>query len=535
MSRSPLAVVHTGLHTGPHNAALDRAALEWRARGGYDLLRWHRSAPTASVGRDQAADTALRLEYCRSHAIDVVRRATSGGALYLDAGQLTFSLVLGADTHLQRLRLGPWLAHGAAAIAAGLRFLGIAAERQSFNDVEVDGRKIASVFAARHGDAVLLQGVVLVEPDVETLLKVLRVPTEKLSADGLAAARDRLVGLASCARPGWTVGAVMQRVSAALAASFGRDLRRCGALPEALRKHEATPVDAACRSSWEARAGKVAALARVAGGTLRAWANFEGAEGCLSGVELAADAHLDPAGWVPELARAIDGVAVQAVRARVIDQAHRHGLDAVGVRATDFADLLEQLAEKRRFARACGLDAAAASALMPYSSVPAGGTDALLARATVMLVPYCAKPAWCKWRHRDGCTECGLCEVGAAYRAARERNMQVTTITNYEHLVATLSAMKARGVAAYVGMCCSHFFIKRHRAFAQAGMPALLMDISGSNCYELREEHLAYAGAFKAEARLDGALLQHVMRFVPRQQDGCGNASASRGRISGAE
>ena len=29
-----------------------------------------------------------------------------------------------------------------------------------------------------------------------------------------------------------------------------------------------------------------------------------------------------------------------------------------------------------------------------------------------MLVPYCAKPDWCKWRHLDGCTECGLCEVG---------------------------------------------------------------------------------------------------------------------------
>jgi hypothetical protein len=93
--------------------------------------------------------------------------------------------------------------------------------------------------------------------------------------------------------------------------------------------------------------------------------------------------------------------------------------------------------------------------------------------------------------------------------------MDVITITNYEHLLATLTKLKAANVQAFVGMCCSHFFVKRHRAFAAAGVPAVLMDISGANCYELRQEAAAYAGKFRAQAQLDGVLLGKVMALVP--------------------
>ena len=99
---------------------------------------------------------------------------------------------------------------------------------------------------------------------------------------------------------------------------------------------------------------------------------------------------------------------------------------------------------------------------------------------------------------------------------ARERNMQVTSIVNYEHLEDTLTKMRESGVESYVGMCCSSFFIKRHRAFQEAGMSALLMDISGANCYELKQEEQAYAGQFQAQAELDMSVLQQVIKFVPQ-------------------
>jgi lipoate-protein ligase A len=258
-------------------------------------------------------------------------------------------------------------------------------------------------------------------------------------------------------------------------------------------------------------------LISFSSGTLRARADFTPLDPCLHGIEFATSAQIEPANFFNGLERALEKLPISRIGERISDFTLRHPLDAVDFSAMDIEQLLLQLADKHQFAQRSGLDVAGINALMPL--LPATGLDCttLLSKASVMLVPYCAKPTWCKWRQRDGCTECGLCEVGTAYAAARDRNMQITTIINYEHLVDTLTELKARRVEAYVGMCCSNFFIKRYRAFVEAGVPALLMDISGANCYELQQEEQAYAGTFAAEAKLNAGLLTHVMNFVPRR------------------
>ncbi|MFN7085678.1 MAG: biotin/lipoate A/B protein ligase family protein [Burkholderiales bacterium] len=525
MSRNPIAVdvVDTGLAGGVHNAAMDRACLERQTREGASggALRFHRSRPTASIGQHQALDRELRLDYCRRHDIEIVRRPTSGGALYLDPDQLGFSLTMRQPTAWRGFTLARLLELGGTAVAAGLGRLGIDAAFKFPNDVEVNGRKIASVFATRHGAALLLHGSVLLDADIATMLKALRTPTEKLSADGLAAARGRLVTLnALCA--GWLpLADVKAALTASLAATLGLELRENGGatLPVLPTSGQIVAEQQLVRSvAWDKdRDLKIEALVRTAGGTLRARAEFMPPDATLHNVEFATDAQIEPAAFLVGLQQALDRLPVAGIDERLAGFIQDNPLDAAGLDAADIGQVLRQLADKHRFARRSGLGIEKINALMPH--FPAPGLDAatLLAKASVMLVPYCAKPVWCKWRQRDGCTECGLCEVGTAYEIARDRNMQVTTIINYEHLVATLSELKARRVEAYIGMCCSNFFIKRYRAFAEAGVPALLMDISGANCYELQQEEQAYAGTFAAQAKLDAVLLTHVMKFVPRR------------------
>ena len=519
---TPVAVVDTGLASGIRNAAIDRAWLELRANGhGNDTLRLYRSHPTASVGRHQALDRELRLDYCLQHSIEVVRRASSGGALYLDPDQLGFSLIMRRPAAWRELALAQLLARGSAAVAAGLAQLGIAATFKSPNDVEVGGRKIASVFVACHDDAVLLHGSVLLDADIETMLKTLRIPTEKLSPDGLAAARERLTAVNACRVGPLPLAAVTRALTRGIAGHLELNLHAGdnaapvdAPAPEQLAREQAL----AQAIRWDDSLDRnLEALVRTAGGTLRARAEFAPLDTRLCGVEFATDAHVEPADFFPALQRALEGLPLEQLSDRIENFAQHHPLDAAGWSITDIEKLLLQLADKRWFAQRSGLGAVQANALMPFAGATGFDSTTMLGKASVMLVPYCAKPAWCAWRQRDGCTECGLCEVGTAYAAARERNLQVTTITNYEHLVTTLAAMKARGVEAYVGMCCSNFFIKRYRAFAEAGVPALLMDISGANCYELQQEEEAYAGTFQAEARLDAELVTQVMKFVPRR------------------
>jgi lipoate-protein ligase A len=521
-TRHPVDVVDTGLASGIHNAAIDRSCLELRAQGmGRDLLRFHRSRPVASIGRQQALDREVRVDYCSRQGIEIVRRPTSGGALYLDPGQLGFSLIIRRPVATRGPLLRRLLECAGNGVAAGLRQLGIAATFKAPNDVEVGGAKIASVFATSRGDAWLLHGSVLLDVDVATMLKTLRVPTEKLSPDGLATARERLAAVHDLCPNRPAAAAIRSVLTSGIAAQFGLITRsHTGtALPPTPSAGQlATERALASLVAWDRDDEReIEALIRTAGGTIRARASFSTSGDCLNHVEIAADVQVEPPDFFNRLQIALRGSPVPQLGQRISDCLRRCPPEAFDFGAAELTQLLLQLADKHRFAVDSGMEPARASALMPC--IPAAGPDTstLLAQASVMLVPYCAKPAWCKWRHRDGCTECGMCEVGAAYALARERNMQVTTITNYEHLVATLGTLKANRVQAYLGMCCSHFFIKRYRAFAEAGVPALLMDISGSNCYELQQEAQAYSGTFSAEARIDTGLLAHVMRFVPRR------------------
>lgn len=506
--------MHSGLRTGSENLAIDRTWLTLHAQGQRpDLLRFYRSHACASVGRYQAIDRELRTYYCAQHHIEMLRRITGGGALYTDPQQLGFSLIATNSTSLENnLKLA------CEAIVLALQELGIHACHALPNDVEIEGKKIASVFAAFEAGSFLLHGSLLLDTNIKTMLEALRAPTEKISPDGLAAARDRLATLADYA-DGLNADVLQAAISAALAEKFVLELLH------AVMEDEPAQVNLSGIPQWEhANAFRIdwrdtsqdylEVLCNSSGGLLRCRAAFDKHDNKVRHIEFAANFQSPQSHFLTELQQVLTGlptarIAVESKRFFL----HRH-IAIPGVNDRDFMHLIGLLLDKFSTRRLLDLTVEQANTLMVHSTVNLSSSE-ILHRASVMLVPYCAKPDWCKWRHMDGCTECGLCEVGAAYRLARDRGMRVTTITHYEHLVETLKEMQTDGVTAYVGMCCSQFFIKRHRAFREAGIPALLMDISGANCYELKQEHDAYAGTFSAQATLDENLLQKVMQYVP--------------------
>ena len=515
-----IMVLDSGLQSGPANNAIDRHYLDLHAQGACpDQLRFYRSLPSASVGRHQIIDRELRIDYCRSNDIALVRRLSGGGAIYLDPRQLGWSLIVKRPHTWRQLGLEQLLALFSRALAEGLKCLGISARYAYPNDLEIEGRKIATLFAASEAESLLLQGTLLLDADIRTMLEALRVPTEKLSPDGLSAARERLITVKECLGKIPDLekiqAAIIHGLSTGLRLQFGGRTKGSGAhIPQcdALAEESA----AAHQIDWrEDRTSALESLWKTPGGTLRARAVFDGEGKRIEWIEIGGDIHLDPGDLLCKLQRALQGLPIAHTQQCIVDFFRVNGVDTLGFGVQDVVRLLHILLDKLSLYRDVQLSSKQLNALMIYSQQAVSARQ-ILNQASVMLVPYCAKPAWCKWRTRDGCTECGLCEVGEAYRLARERGMQVTTVTHYEHLVATLSDMKARDVGAYIGMCCSSFFIKRHRAFLQAGMPALLMDISGSNCYELKQEELAYAGQFQAQAQLDTEVLHQVIKFVPR-------------------
>jgi len=464
-------------------------------------LRFHRSRPGVSLGRHQDPWREVRLDYCRDKGIAILRRPSGGGTLYLDENQLGFSLILPTpDAPLATL-----LERFARAIGQGLSTLGADTEFAFPNDLERGGRKLAAVFAAEENGSLLLHGTLLLQADVRTMLEALRVPTEKLSADGLAAARDRLAPLADFLTPLPPLPSLQAALTASLAAAFGLNLSPPPSDPSPEAEDGFTPPapPAGCEALWKAKGGHLYCRLEIADGLCRR-AAFSG------------DVHLRPGDWLENLADHLTGQPLEHLETAAADYCTRYPVEGAGFSADDARHALRLALNQHRAGQQLGLRPEQAGALMLFGSETAPLDT--LSRASVMLVPYCAKPAWCSFRHQDGCSECGKCEVGDAYRLGRERDMQVTTITHYEQLENTLAQMKEEGVEGYVGMCCSQFFRKRHRAFLGAGIPAVLMDIQGANCYELKQEHEAYAGTFQAEARLDAELLQKVVQFIPSRK-----------------
>ncbi|MDA8384043.1 MAG: lipoate--protein ligase family protein [Betaproteobacteria bacterium] len=512
LGRQPIALVDSGLLPGAENMAVDREALRRHAAGTCpDLLRVYRSKPTACVGRHQAIDRELRLPYCKRHRIAIARRITGGGALYLDERQLGISLLIARPRESSPFTVERALAQFCRAIIAGLYTLGVEAQFAPPNDVEIDGRKLASAFLAAEEGSLLLQGFVLLDIDMRRVLETLRVPTEKLSPDGLAGARERLVTLTDVLGGPQNGAGVGQALATGIAQVFNRELQPTAAPDLA---STTAPEDEAFALALDWReAGWSEGIWRTAGGVLRARVRYDPEADLPEAVEFASDQHIVPADLLTTVADVLQATDIAHAPDIVRNVYTTSAAETPDLSHHDLAHVFELALEKARMAHACGVNP---ERLMLYSPDREPSARAIFDKASALLVPYCAKPAWCKFREQEECPGCGMCAVSEAYRLARERNLRPITILNYEHLVSTLRRIKAEGVQAYLGMCCTYFFVKRQRAFQEAGLPALLMDIAGTTCYELKEEGAAYAGAFKAQTQVDRRVLRQVMRFFPR-------------------
>ena len=213
-------LIDTGMRSAAENMALDRALLESCQAGAPNTLRFLRFEPSALIGFHQSVSQELDLDYCRREGIAISRRITGGGALYCDQGQIGWELFVDRRTFATADMLA--IARQVCGIAVeGLRSLGVDAAFRPRNDIEVAGRKIGGTGGAFDGNALLYQGTVLIDFDVERMLRVLRIPQEKLSDKAIASARERITTLRACLFEDTPSAA---RVQAVLAEAFARGL-----------------------------------------------------------------------------------------------------------------------------------------------------------------------------------------------------------------------------------------------------------------------------------------------------------------------
>jgi lipoate---protein ligase len=192
---TPFRVIDTGIRGGRANVAFDQALIGARKEGRIpDTIRFLRFRPSALIGMHQILSHEVRVEHCRRRGIEIGRRITGGGGLYLDEGQIGWELCfdranLGfADLDAATRRI-------CEAAALGLNKLGIPARYRPRNDIEVDGRKISGTGGFFDGSTLFYQGTLLIDFDPAEMIAALKVPVEKLAKRELSSARQRVVSM----------------------------------------------------------------------------------------------------------------------------------------------------------------------------------------------------------------------------------------------------------------------------------------------------------------------------------------------------
>lgn len=235
-ARPAWRLIDTGLRPAAENIAINRAMLEAHQQGQIPhTLRFLRFTPSALVGFHQSVEQELRVDYCAAHGIAIQRRITGGGAIYFDETQIGWELYLDRKT-LGTADMQEISRRICELAAAGIRRLGVDAYFRPRNDIEVHGCKISGTGGAFEGDSIMYQGTLLIDFDIEKMLRVLRIPAEKLSDKAIASARERVANLKDL------LGAVPERetVIAALTQSFaegfGADFERADVMNAAERE-----------------------------------------------------------------------------------------------------------------------------------------------------------------------------------------------------------------------------------------------------------------------------------------------------------
>jgi lipoate-protein ligase A len=522
-------VVWRLLDTSPRpateNMALDEVVLTARSKGLVpNTLRFLQFSPHCTlVGYHQAVEQEIRLSYCQEHGIEVNRRLTGGGGLYWDESQLGWEIYASQDDPRFPRRAETLYERICQAAIRGLEKLGVRAAFRPKNDIEVEGRKLSGTGGTSLDGAFLFQGTLLVDFDVDTMLRALRIPTEKLKDKETESVRERVTCLA------WELGTVppIDEIKAALAAGFAEEFEARlvpgplttfeeGLLAERLPDFQSDEWVYGMRRPLTRR-DELRALYKSPGGLIRASLVVNTQAHRIREAFITGDFFAYPRRAILDLEARLKGVPadVKAVRDVVERFFAEEEVEIPGVGAEDVLHTLRDALDKSSYVRyGVPLDRVndVFTVVKPLPEITSCDT---------LLLPYCAKLADCAHRFQDGCAQCGLCGIGDAYELADKYDLRPISIQSYEDLEETLEQLKAEGTQAFVGSCCEPFYAKHRDDFERIGLPGILVDVDSSTCYDLGKEQDAYAGRFENQTYLKLDLLERVVERVAPLQSRC--------------
>ncbi|NQX11778.1 lipoate--protein ligase family protein [Microbacteriaceae bacterium VKM Ac-2855] len=162
------------------------------------LRIWEWDQPAVVIGSFQSLKNEVDRENAAKFGVDVVRRISGGGAMFMEAGSVvTYSLSVPSDL-VQGLTFADSYAFLDEWTIVALQSLGIDAQYVPLNDITSPTGKIGGAAQKRLGSGAVLHHVTMsYDIDGEKMVQVLRIGREKLSDKGIASAVKRVDPLRS--------------------------------------------------------------------------------------------------------------------------------------------------------------------------------------------------------------------------------------------------------------------------------------------------------------------------------------------------
>ncbi|MGV8847979.1 MAG: lipoate--protein ligase family protein [Propionibacteriaceae bacterium] len=189
----------TYLDPGPldptEHAALDEVLGRELAAGrrGPTFRFWEWENPAVVIGSFQSLRNEVDAEAAAEYGVQIVRRISGGGAMFMEAGNcITFSLVV-PETLVDGMSYEESYAFLDGWVLTALEEVGVKAHYAGLNDISSAAGKIAGAAQKRFvGGAVLHHVTMAYDIDADKMLQVLRIGREKLSDKGTKSANKRV-------------------------------------------------------------------------------------------------------------------------------------------------------------------------------------------------------------------------------------------------------------------------------------------------------------------------------------------------------
>ncbi|PYI38427.1 lipoate--protein ligase [Arthrobacter psychrolactophilus] len=224
------------------NVALDEVLAEEVGAGTRNptLRFWDWDERSVVIGSFQSVRNELDPEGVKKHGVNVVRRITGGGAMFMEAGNcITYSLYV-PQTLVDGLSFEDSYKFLDTWVMAALESMGIEAFYVPLNDIATDKGKIGGAAQKRFGKGGLLHHVTMsYDIDADKMVEVLRIGKEKLSDKGTRSAKKRVDPLRR--QSGMSRAEIVERMSTTFADRYNAkpSVLTSAELAEAQRRVEA--------------------------------------------------------------------------------------------------------------------------------------------------------------------------------------------------------------------------------------------------------------------------------------------------------